>query len=85
MHSIADLLERFKGILNTESSKKETIIIIIKEQTGISIKNNEFEVKNGLLRLNTKPIYRNEVVIKKDKILPKFIQAFGEKYIREIV
>jgi hypothetical protein len=49
MHSIQDLLERFKGILDTEDSKKENIIKILEENTSIVISAGDIDVKKGKL------------------------------------
>lgn len=84
MRSIQDLLERFKGILDTESSKKENIIEIIKDNTGIILTSKEVDVKAGKLFLKTKPIFRSEILLKKEKVMKAFIEAFGERYIRDI-
>ncbi len=84
MRSIQDLLERFKGILDTESSKKENIIEIIKDSTGIILTSQELDVKAGKLFLKTKPIFRSEIILKKEKVMKAFIEAFGERYIRDI-
>lgn len=84
MRSIQDLLERFKGILETESSKKENIIEIIREITGIILTSQEIDVKHGKLFLKTKPIFRNEILIKKERILKRLLEFFGERYIQDI-
>lgn len=84
MRSIQDLLERFKGILDTESSRKENIIEIIKDSTGIILTSQEVDVKAGKLFLKTKPIFRSEILLKKEKVMKAFIEAFGERYIRDI-
>lgn len=84
MRSIQDLLERFKGILDTESSKKENIIEIIKDNTGIILTSQEVDVKAGKLFLKTKPIFRSEILLKKEKVMKAFVEAFGERYIRDI-
>ena len=84
MRSIQDLLERFKGILDTESSKKENITEIIKDSTGIILTSQELDVKAGKLFLKTKPIFRSEIILKKEKVMKAFIEAFGERYIRDI-
>ena len=84
MHSIQDLLERFKSILDTEDSKKENIIKIIEENTSIVVSAGDVDVKKGKLFLKVKPIYRNAILLKKDKILEDLKQSFGDKYIQDI-
>ena len=84
MHSIQDLLGRFKSILDTEDSKKENIIKILEENTSIVISAGDIDVKKGKLSLKVKPIYRNAILLKKDKILEDLKQSFGDKYIQDI-
>lgn len=84
MHSIQDLLGRFKSILDTEDSKKENIIKIIEENTSIVVSAGDVDVKKGKLFLKVKPIYRNAILLKKDKILEDLKQSFGDKYIQDI-
>lgn len=84
MRSIQDLLERFKSILDTEDSKKENIIKIIEENTSIVVSAGDVDVKKGKLFLKVKPIYRNAILLKKDKILEDLKQSFGDKYIQDI-
>ena len=84
MRSIQDLLERFKSILDTEDSKKENIIKIIEENTSIVVSAGDVDVKKGKLFLKVKPIYRNAILLKKDKILEDLKQSFGDKYIPDI-
>jgi hypothetical protein len=84
MHSIQDLLERFKGILDTEDSKKENIIKILEENTSIVISAGDIDVKKGKLFLKVKPIYKNAILLKKDKILEDLRLSFGDKYIQDI-
>ena len=84
MHSIQDLLGRFKSILDTEDSKKENIIKILEENTSIVVSAGDVDVKKGKLFLKVKPIYRNAILLKKDKILEDLKQSFGDKYIQDI-
>jgi hypothetical protein len=79
MIEIKDLLLNFKNILVFESFKKEEICRIISEEIKIEIKPEDISLKNGIISLNIKPIYKNEIFLKKDKIFSKLKEALGKK------
>ena len=79
MIEIKDLLLNFKSILISEGSKKEEIRRIISEEIKIDLKTEDIQIKNGTIFLNIKPIYKNEIFLKKDKIFSKIKATFGKK------
>lgn len=79
MIEIKDLLLRFNNILLSEEIKKETIKNIISEVIKISIKKESIEIKNGVIYLDIKPIYKNEIFLKRDKIFSLLKESFGKK------
>lgn len=79
MIEIKDLLYKFKNILFLKEERKKIIIQIILEITKLKLKTEEIEVKNGILYLNIKSIYKNEIFIKQDKILLEFKKILNKK------
>ncbi len=79
MIEIKDLLLNFKNLLVSEEAKKEIIANVIKETTGIKIASENIDFKKGVLRLETKPIYRNEIFMKREQILTKLKEVLGRK------
>jgi hypothetical protein len=79
MIEIKDLLLNFKNILVSEGSKKEEICRIISEEIKVDLKAEDIQIKNGTIFLDIKPIYKNEIFFKKDKIFSKLKEAFGKK------
>ena len=79
MIEIKDLLLKFNNILISEGSKKEEIRRIISEEIKLEIKVEDIQLKNGTIFLNIKPIYKNEIFFKKDKIFSKLKEALGKK------
>ncbi|MEX2052280.1 MAG: hypothetical protein WD991_01115 [Candidatus Paceibacterota bacterium] len=69
MIEIKDLLGRFSHLLSGGEAKKEGVLNIINETTGLQVKKEEIEIKNGTVYLNIKPIYKNEILLKKEQIL----------------
>ena len=79
MIEIKDLLLNFKNILVSEGSKKEEIRRIISEEIKAEIKTEDIKLKNGTIFLNIKPIYKNEIFLKKDQIFSKIKESLGKK------
>jgi hypothetical protein len=84
MIEIRDLLTRFKNILLSEEGKKESIRKIISEVVKIEIKSSDIKIKNGVIYLNIKPIYKNEILLRQDKIFLKLKESLGNKTPQDI-
>jgi hypothetical protein len=79
MIEIKELLLKFNNILISEGLKKEEIRRIISEEIKIDLKSEDIKIKNGTIFLNIKPIYKNEIFLKKDKIFSKLKESLGKK------
>lgn len=71
MIEIKDLLHRFDKILLSEENKKESVRRAVSEALGVEISSKDVSIKNSVLYLNIKPIYKNEVFLKQEKILKR--------------
>lgn len=83
MIEIKDLLLNFKNILVFESLKKEEIRKVIFEEIKVNIESKDIKIKNGTIFLDIKPIYKNEIFLKKDKIFSKLKEVLGKKSPRD--
>jgi len=79
MIEIKSLLLRWNNFFLSETIKKELIQKTIKENTNLDVKDEEIEIKNNTIVLNIKPIYKNEIFLKKEKILLDISNALGKK------
>ena len=79
MVEIKDLLSRFSNILLSEEGKKELIRKIISGIIKVEMDSKDIQIKNNIIYLNIKPIYKNEVFLKQDQIFLKLKEAFGKK------
>lgn len=79
MIQIKDLLENLKNNLFSEELKKDEIRRIISEEIKINLKSSDIEIKNGIINLNIKPIYKNEIFLKKEIIFSKLKDSLGRK------
>lgn len=79
MLEIKDLLARFNNLLLGEEGKKEVVRKIISEIIKVEINSGDIKIKNGVIYLNIKPIYKNEILLKQEQILLKLKESFGKK------
>lgn len=79
MIELKDLLLGFQNIILSEEAKKDTIRSVFLEETGLDIKREDMEIKNGTLFLHIKPLYKNEIFIKREKIAARLKESLGKK------
>lgn len=84
MIEIKDLLSRFDKILLSEEMKTQTIREIIGKIIKLEIKPSDIKIKNNTIYLNIKPIYKNEIFLKKEEINERMIEVFGAKNLKNI-
>ncbi len=84
MIEIKDLLARWGHILLSGESKKETIRGIISGVIGVKIESDDIKITNNTVYLNIKPIYRSEILLKKEKIDSLLEEAFNQKNVPKI-
>jgi hypothetical protein len=85
MIEIKDLLSKFHNALLGEEIKKETIRNILSEAINFEIKKEDIKIKNGVIYLNIKPIYKNEIYLRKDQILSELEKTLGKKSPEKII
>jgi len=85
MIEIKDLLLKFNKLLLFEEVKKDLIIHALNQVIGIQIKKEDIKIKNNTVYLNIKPIYKNEILLKKDEISKKLKESLGKKTPQNIV
>ena len=79
MIEIKDLLAKYQNILFTEEVKKSAVRKIISEIIGVEIKSEDIKIIKGTVHLNIKPIYKNEIFLKREKIFAKLEENLGKK------
>ena len=71
MIEIKDLLEKFSDIILSQEAKKESVRNVFSVVLGVQIKKEDIKIKNNDVYLNIKPIYKNEIFIKKDLMMDR--------------
>lgn len=79
MIEIGDLLLKSKNKILSEELRIKIIIDVITEITKTTIEKKDIKIKNGTIILNNKPIVRNEIFLKKEKILVELKNLLGKK------
>jgi hypothetical protein len=79
MIEIKDLLIRFQNLFLSEETKRETIRGVISQAINTPLKKEDVEIKNNIIYLNIKPIYKNEIFIKKEQIFDELKRLLGSK------
>ena len=69
MFDISKYLEKFKALKNSKFFLRDLVVESVKKITNIDIDKKNIDIKNGLVRINEKPIIKNEIFFKKSKIL----------------
>ncbi len=84
MIEIKDVLINFEHLLQKGEMRKSIIVDVFKQVLNIDLETKDIDIKNGVLYLNIKPIYKNEIFIKKDKINLALETALGKKSPQDI-
>jgi hypothetical protein len=79
MIEIKNLLVRFGDILLREEGKKEAVRKVISSVIKTEIKSEDVKIKNNVVYLNIKPIYKNEIFLKKEQILLALKESLCKK------
>lgn len=79
MIEIKDLLLKSHHTILSRESEVSSIRSIISITIGVQIKSEEIKVQNGTIYLDIKPIYKNEIFLKKEEILLKIQELLGKK------
>lgn len=61
MFNISSFLEKFRQLGKSKKYAKEVLIKVIKEETGVDIKEEEMEVGDEKVKLKCSPLLRNQI------------------------
>lgn len=81
---IKNYLDKFKEIL---FSKEEIYIIIsniIKKNISLQIEQKFIKIKGNIIHIKTSPLVKNEILIKKEKILKDLSEIYKEIKFKDI-
>jgi len=79
MRTISELLEKFKKILQTNSQVKDLFVRVLKGELNYDADTKSITLKDGIIYMSDKPIVKNEVFMKKEKILTELNQLLPKE------
>lgn len=74
---ISELFKKIKAYISKTSFDKETISTIVNTTTGLKLQPQAFSLKNTVLYVECKPVYRNEIFLKKEAIIQMIASQTG--------
>jgi len=79
MNPISELLEKFKKILQTDTQVKDLFVRVLKGELNYDADAKNITLKDGIIYMSDKPIVKNEVFMKKEKILMELNQLLPKE------
>lgn len=68
-NSLNSFLDKFKKIIGENTQNKDFIIESIEKELHKKIDKNNIKISKNILYLNISPIFKNEIYMRKEKIL----------------
>ncbi len=84
MFNIDNFLEKFKNLVPADKEVKDLTVKVIKNTLGFEVKDSEIFKQNEVLFIKTKPIYKNEIFMNKQKILTEIKKTLGKRAPKDI-
>ena len=81
---IGDLLKKFKTLVPREKIVKDEMISAVFEETGILLQSEEISFQNGVIFIKTNPVIKNELFMRKQKILLEIKKKIGDAFPHDI-
>ncbi len=78
MFDIAGYLQKFKKFSESRNAVRIVIQEALEKVCGVQIDLSSIDVKNGIARIKGTPALKNELVIKKQKILAQLSQKTSD-------
>jgi hypothetical protein len=69
MKSVGGFFDKFNSKITKQVRNLVFVIETIKKHTGIDVEMKDISISNGILRIKASPVQKNEIFMKKPKIL----------------
>lgn len=69
LFNIQRFLDVYKDKLFSEDEKRQLLVDVIKDHTGVILKNDMISIKKNTMTITALPIIRNEIFMHKQQIL----------------
>jgi hypothetical protein len=84
MKSLGSFFEKFKSASIKEIQKRTTVSDIIKSEANIDVPMEKIVFANGVIKLKLSSIEKNQIFIKKERIIKLINQRLGNTKISSI-
>ena len=85
MQKISDLIERFRNFQNKDQRVKDTLVYLIKKNTGIKIESKDIKINGVIAKIVNNQNIKIKIFMKKEVILNEMKETLGNKAPRDIV
>ncbi len=85
MIELKDLLSRFDKILSSNTARKNIVAETIKEVAGLDVETKNINIKGDTIYLFIKPIYKNELLLKKDMFFRELEKKLDKNTLKKIL
>ena len=83
-YHINNFLDKFKKILAVKEAPYDVVIAVIKENLGLKIERSNVKIKGNTIYIQSSPLVKNEILIKKSFILNDLSKITGQSFLSEI-
>jgi hypothetical protein len=77
---INGFFDKFKKIIYQKQETKKIIRDIVSKNISFNINDDFFDYKNGIIYLKCSPVFKNEIIIRKEKILKDLVQELDPSF-----
>ena len=81
---ITQFFDKFKRMLSEGEMGRSVIVSTISKNTSIQIQSESIKVKGSVIYISGSPMLRNEVLMRKEKILKELLEAIPHKRFTDI-
>jgi hypothetical protein len=79
MQNLGSFFDKFKNIITGTKFQKDAIVSIVNSISKTSIKDTNVNVKDHIIYITAHPLIRNEIFMRKQKILSELKNHLGSK------
>lgn len=84
MIELKDLLGRVGDLILSGERERNAVIDVVAKVVGIKVEKEKIKIKGGVVYLDVKPIYKNEILLKREEIISGLRELLGERSPQDI-
>ncbi|MEK7584911.1 MAG: hypothetical protein AAB455_00090 [Patescibacteria group bacterium] len=84
LHSAQQGFARLRELIKKKDDFNESVIEIIFQYSGIKLEKGEFTYRDGMVRLKTSPLKRNQIILKQKIVLENLNANLAPKLFKRL-